>query len=158
MKQAREAREPRDPSDLLDNTAFLVMDIGRLFRVTFDARMASFGLSRSEWWLIAHLWFFEGLTQQELADLLDMTKGGLAKLIDRLETKGIVERRGQTQAGRATKRVFLTSSGKQLGFKVGNGALQLVKESEAPLDHTQVAQLHKLLRLVRKTLLQSPET
>jgi DNA-binding MarR family transcriptional regulator len=148
----------RNPDELLNNTAFLVMDIGRLFRVTFDARMASFGLSRSEWWLIAHLWFFEGSTQRELADRLEMTKGGLAKLIARLEAKGIVERRGQTQAGRATKRVFFTSSGRQLGSKVDSGARQLVRESESPLGHAQVAQLLDLMRLVRKTLLPTGET
>jgi DNA-binding MarR family transcriptional regulator len=153
-------KEPgsRNPDELLNNTAFLVMDIGRLFRVTFDARMAAFGLSRSEWWLIAHLWFFEGFTQRELAAQLEMTKGGLAKLIARLEAKGIVERRGQTQAGRATKRVFLTTSGKQLGLKVDDGARQLVHESESPLEHSQVTQLHNLLRLVRKTLLHTGET
>lgn len=142
-----------NPDYLLDNIGFLVMEIGRLFRVNFDQRMRRLGLTRSEWWLLAHLWFFEGMTQQQLADFLDMTKGGLAKLIARLESKGIVERRGETQRGRATKRIYFTAAGRTLGSKVDRGARQLVQEAEAPLRGEQVQKLHELLRSVRQSLL-----
>jgi len=152
-KQRTANADPDAPGRLLDNIGFLVMEIGRLFRVNFDRRMRRLGLTRSEWWLIAHLWFFEGMTQQQLADFLDMTKGGLAKLIARLETKGIIERRGETQRGRATKRIYFTAAGRTLGSKVDKGARQLVKEAEAPLPDEQVAKLHELLRSVRQTLL-----
>jgi DNA-binding MarR family transcriptional regulator len=138
---------------LLDNTAFLVMEIGRLFRLNFDERMRTLGLTRSEWWLLAHLWYFEGMTQQELADLLDMTKGGLAKLIARLEAKGIIERRGETQGGRATKKIHFTAAGRTLGSKVDKGARQLTHEAGAPLRKEQLAKLHELLRSVRLNLM-----
>jgi DNA-binding MarR family transcriptional regulator len=141
------------PGHLLNNIGFLVMEIGRLLRVNFDQRMRRLGLTRSEWWLLAHLWFFEGMTQQQLADFLDMTKGGLAKLIARLEGKGIIERRGETQRGRATKRVYFTTTGRTLGAKVDKGARQLVREAEAPLRADQVETLHELLRSVRQRLL-----
>ena len=144
----------RDSSGyLLDNTAFLVMEIGRLFRLNFDQRMRQLGLPRSEWWLIAHLWYFEGMTQQELADLLEMTKGGLAKLIARLEIKGLIERRGETRAGRATKKIHFTAAGRALGSKVDKGARQLTQEAGMPLRKEQLANLHELLRAVRLTLL-----
>jgi DNA-binding MarR family transcriptional regulator len=141
------------PGHLLNNIGFLVMEIGRLFRVNFDQRMRRLGLTRSEWWLLAHLWFFEGMTQQQLADLLDMTKGGLAKLIARLEGKGIIERRGETLGGRATKRIYFTTTGRTLGAKVDKGARHLVREAEAPLRGDQVEKLHELLRSVRQSLL-----
>ncbi len=145
--------DPDNPGQLLNNIGFLVMEIGRLFRVNFDRRMRRLGLTRSEWWLLAHLWFFEGMTQQQLADFLDMTKGGLAKLIARLEDKGIIERRGETQRGRATKRIYFTAAGRTLGSKVDKGARQLVQEAEAHLRGEQAATLHELLRSVRQTLL-----
>jgi len=141
------------PDYLLDNIGFLVMEIGRLFRVNFDQRMRRLGLTRSEWWLLAHLWFFEGMTQQQLADFLDMTKGGLAKLIGRLESKGMIERRGETLGGRATKRIYFTTAGRALGARVDKGARQLVREAEAPLRGEQVEKLHELLRSVRQSLL-----
>lgn len=143
----------RSRDDLNSNIAFLVMDIGRLLRVNFDQRMRRLGLTRSEWWLVAHLCYFEGISQQELADVLDMTKGGLAKLIARLESKGIIERRGAIQDGRATKKVFFTAAGRPLGHKVDKGARQLVQESESPLRPEQAETLHELLRSVRQTLL-----
>jgi len=145
--------DPDRPGDLLNNIGFLVMEIGRLFRVNFDQRMRRLGLTRSEWWLLAHLWYFEGMSQQQLADFLDMTKGGLAKLIARLESKGIIERRGETRGGRATKRIYFTPAGKALGSKVDKGARHLVREAESRLRHEQVTTLHELLRCVRETLL-----
>jgi len=151
--QRRATGGPDDPGHLLNNIGFLVMEIGRLFRVTFDQRMRRLGLTRSEWWLLAHLWFFEGMTQQQLADVLDMTKGGLAKLIARLESKGLIERRGETQSGRATKKIYFTPAGRTLGSKVDKGARQLVQEAEAPLRGEQAATLHELLRSVRRNLL-----
>jgi DNA-binding MarR family transcriptional regulator len=152
-KNPRRTAKADPETHLLNNIGFLVMEIGRLFRVNFDQRMRRLGLSRSEWWLLAHLWYFEGMTQQQLADLLDMTKGGLAKLIARLESKGVIERRAETRGGRATKQIYFTPVGKTLGSKLDKGARQLVQEAEAPLRGDEVVTLHELLRCVRQTLL-----
>jgi DNA-binding MarR family transcriptional regulator len=129
------------------------MDIGRLFRVKFDERMHRLGLSRSEWWLLAHLWFFEGMNQQELAVITDMTKGGVAKLVARLEAKGLIERRGCARDGRATKQIFLTPEGRPLARRVDRGARQLVRSTEATLRADEISALHESLRTVRRLLL-----
>ena len=72
-------------------------DVARLMRVAYDRRARALGLTRSQWWVLNHLYFNEGITQSELADVLDVEKPTLGRLLDRLEAKGWVERRGRPQ-------------------------------------------------------------
>jgi MarR family transcriptional regulator for hemolysin len=89
------------------NFGFLVHDVARLMRVAYDRRVRALGLTRSQWWVLNRLYFNEGITQSELADLLDVEKPTLGRLLDRLEMKGWVERRADPNDRRA-KRVYLT--------------------------------------------------
>ena len=67
----------------------------------------SLGLTRSQWWVLNHLYRNDGITQSELADILEVERATLGRLLDRLETKGWVRREGHADDRRA-KRVFLT--------------------------------------------------
>jgi MarR family transcriptional regulator, transcriptional regulator for hemolysin len=89
------------------NFGFLLHDVARLLRVAFDRRARALDLTRSQWWVLNFLYFNEGTTQSELADLLDIEKATLGRLLERLEAKGWVERRGDPVDRRA-KRVHLT--------------------------------------------------
>ena len=91
-----------------NNFGFLLHDVARLMRVAYDRRMAPLGLTRSQWWVLNHLYFHEGISQSELAGLLDIEKATLGRLLDRLEEKGWVCRQGDPN-DRRTKRVHLTN-------------------------------------------------
>ena len=145
----KKLHRPGHPEDLLDNTAFLIIDTGRLMRKHFDRKMQALDLTRPEWYLIAHMYFFNGLTQQELADAVDITKGGMAKLIARMEEKGLIERKDEVRDGRASKRVFLTKHGWTLANKVDAESVSMVSTAVSKLTVAQTTQLHALLRGVR---------
>ena len=72
-----------------DNIGLLIHDVARLLRVLYDRQMASIGLTRSQWWLLTYLYFKDGINQSELANLMDMEKAPLSRLLDRMETKEI---------------------------------------------------------------------
>ena len=93
--------------DLSRNFGFILNDVARLMRTTFDRRVKSLGLTRSQWWVLNHLFRNDGSTQSELADILEVEKATLGRLLDRLEQKGWVRREGHAGDRRA-KRVFLT--------------------------------------------------
>jgi DNA-binding MarR family transcriptional regulator len=76
-------------------------------RKRFDKRAHSVGLTRAQWSVIAHLHRNEGVNQSALAELMDVQKITLARLVDRLEQAGWVERRPDPQDRRAN-RLFLT--------------------------------------------------
>ncbi len=62
--------------------------------------------------VMASLKYEEGVTQQELAARLLVTKGNICGLIDRLEGSGWVERRADAADARAN-RVYLTATGRR---------------------------------------------
>jgi DNA-binding MarR family transcriptional regulator len=103
-----ETRKPRSNSrDFSRNLGFLVHDVARLMRRVFDRRVKHLGLTRSQWFVLAHLYRTDGQTQQHLADELDMERAPLSKLLDRLEAGGWIERRADPGDRRAN-RVYIT--------------------------------------------------
>jgi DNA-binding MarR family transcriptional regulator len=57
--------------------------------------------------VLNHLFRNDGVTQSELADILEVKKATLGRLLDRMEQKGWIRREGHAGDRRA-KRVFLT--------------------------------------------------
>jgi len=79
--------------DTQDGVAFLLHDIARQFRYRFDARAKDIGVTRTQWRTLFHLARREGQTQSELAEILDVERITLCRMIDRLAEAGLVERR-----------------------------------------------------------------
>jgi MarR family transcriptional regulator, transcriptional regulator for hemolysin len=93
--------------DTSRNFGFILHDVARLLRTTFDRRVKGLGLTRSQWWVLTHLFRNNGVNQSDLADTLEIEKATLGRLLDRLEAKSWV-RRESDASDRRVKRVFLT--------------------------------------------------
>ena len=52
--------------------AFAINDVARLLRTHADQKAAQFGMTRAKWAVLARLDRFEGLKQNELAEMLDL--------------------------------------------------------------------------------------
>jgi MarR family transcriptional regulator for hemolysin len=91
---------------------FLMHDVSRLRRSVFDEFMKPMGLTRSQWWILAHLSRHDGMIQSDLANVLDLGKAALGGLLDRLEASELIERRSDDN-DRRVKRIYLTSKGTQ---------------------------------------------
>jgi len=91
---------------------FLIHDVSRLRRTAFDQRLKPLDITRSQWWVLAGVSRHgdQGITQTELAKVLDLGKVALGGLIDRLEERSFVERRADP-SDRRINRVFLTKKG-----------------------------------------------
>ncbi len=72
---------------------FLLNDTARLLRKRFEQNARDFGLTRSQWQVLAYLARNEGIQQSALADILDVEPITLARMVDRLEAASLVERR-----------------------------------------------------------------
>jgi MarR family transcriptional regulator for hemolysin len=94
---------------------FLIHDVSRLRRTIFDQRMKPLHLTRSQWWVLSGISRHDGagITQTELAKVLDLGKVALGGLIDRLEMSQFVERRAVPGDRRANV-VLLTAKGQDL--------------------------------------------
>jgi DNA-binding MarR family transcriptional regulator len=72
---------------------YLVTDVTRLMRKQFDRRAVRFGLTRAQWRALKRVHHGEGLTQNELAEFLEMEPIAVGRVIDRLQKAGFIERR-----------------------------------------------------------------
>jgi MarR family transcriptional regulator for hemolysin len=76
----------RDPMILLH-------DVARIMRTRFDQRARARGMTRAQWVILARLSRQPGLSQNEMATICEVEPITVGRLIDRLETRGFVERR-----------------------------------------------------------------
>lgn len=71
---------------------FLLTEAARLLRKLLDRRLQHWA-SRAQWSVLAILANRDGMSQSQLADVLEIEKTTAGRLIDHLETNGWVERR-----------------------------------------------------------------
>jgi len=132
--------------------SYLIADIGRLHRLSLDKKAQRLGLTRSEWWLIAFLVFFNGSNQQQLADVMEIGRSGVAKLIDRLEKKQLLSRTSNTADGRL-KHVHLSAQAKPLADSIRRILLETGKQSMRRLTPAQVEEFNRMLGIIEETML-----
>jgi MarR family transcriptional regulator for hemolysin len=90
-----------------------LVESSRLLRNYIDNRAKSRGTTRAQWIVLFRLRQQEGLSQVDLADVLELQPISLVRLLDRLVEHGLLERRPDPRDRRAN-RLFLTASGRQL--------------------------------------------
>ncbi len=80
-------------TDFERDLLFLLHDVARLLRIEGDKRAKARGMTRAQWAILIWLERQPGISQKELSELLEVEPITVARLIDRLETRGMVERR-----------------------------------------------------------------
>lgn len=75
------------------------------------------------------------LRPNEIAELEHMTTGGISKLLDKLESDGLVERqRGAIEADQRAVLVAITPEGRSLARRMGDAFADLLAEAEALIE------------------------
>jgi MarR family transcriptional regulator for hemolysin len=134
--------------------AFSINDVARLLRTYADHKAASFGLTRAKWAVLARLDRFEGLKQNELADMLDLQPISLTRLLDRLSENGLIERRSDPNDRRA-KRLFLTPGAHPLLERLSELGEDLMTTALAGLDQSETSALLTSLTTIKENLRQA---
>ena len=111
-------------------------------------RLKDWGLSVAQFDVLAHVGAAEGITQQELADSLVVSKGNVCQLLDKMEGRGWISR---VQEGRAN-RLFLTDEGGRLFEEVVPAHEAGIAERFSVLSEADQARLHELLRKLDRAL------
>ncbi|MBD1554952.1 transcriptional regulator SlyA [Pseudomonas typographi] len=84
--------------------------LSRAWRAELDRRLASLGLSQARWLVLLHLArFTESPTQRELAKSVGVEGPTLARLLDSLESQGLVKRHAVVEDRRA-KKIMLSAT------------------------------------------------
>lgn len=90
-----------------------LVESSRLLRNYIDYRAKGRGTTRAQWIVLFRLRQQEGLSQVDLAEVLELQPISLVRLLDRLVEHGLLTRRPDPRDRRAN-RLFLTEAGRQL--------------------------------------------
>ncbi len=137
--------------NLNQRLGFLVSDASRLMRRDFDRRARTIGLTRSQWSVLSHLSRCEGIKQAGLADILEVTPITLARLIDRLEADGWVERRSHP-CDRRARTLYLTEKARPVLAQLRELGQETRERALTGLTEDERDQLVALLARVRCNL------
>jgi DNA-binding MarR family transcriptional regulator len=132
------------PPDLVLQTWLRLIRVHAQLGRRIDHLFARHGLSSAQFDVLATLGHGEGITQQELARRLLVTKGNVCGLIDRMEAAGWVERRPDPEDRRAN-RIYLTDPGRSRLAGAVPDHRALVRETLGRLDRAEMQALHDLL-------------
>ena len=134
-----------------EHIGVMISDTARLLRTVFDRRVRRLGLTRAQWLVLTRLHRRPGASQSELADMMEVEKASAGRMIDRLETKGWVERRAQ-EGDRRVNRIYLTPEAERVHKRLWRIAEVTVDDALADLSGREAAQLLKLLARVKGSL------
>jgi DNA-binding MarR family transcriptional regulator len=130
---------------------FLMHDVSRLRRTVFDSYVRSLGVTRSQWWVLAHLARHDGMIQSDLARILDLGKAALGALVDRLEESDLIQRRPD-ETDRRAKRIYLSARGNALIAQMRGPSHEMSERILKGMSHENRNVLVELLTLVRHNL------
>ena len=131
--------------------ALLMHDVSRMLRYRFDARARRVGVTRQQWRALFKLARSPGITQAELADLLEVERITLCRMIDRLAEASLVERRADP-SDRRVWRLHLLPSAYAIVEELAELSAELEEEMLAPLTPEARSSLTASLLGIRNRL------
>jgi len=130
---------------------FLLTETARLFRKLLDRRLHPLGLSRAQWSVLAILAHRDGLSQSQLAEILEIEKTTAGRLIDHVQKSGWIERR-PIPGDRRLWGVYLTEQARPLITEVERIVLATRVDVMDGLSPSQQQDLSRALLAVKTSL------
>jgi MarR family transcriptional regulator, transcriptional regulator for hemolysin len=131
--------------------AFALHDVARLMRTLADQRARALSMTRAQWSVLARLQRNEGVKQNELAVLLDIQPITLARLVDKLSSLGLVERRDDPNDRRAN-RLYLTDKAAPVLERLNALGETLVGHTLEGFDSEEIGALRDSMERIRANL------
>ena len=130
---------------------FLLSDVARILRTTVDHEARAIGMTRAQWSVLVRVQRQEGLHQADLAALLDLAPITLARIVDRLDAMGLVERRPDPEDRRAN-RLYLTTTAGPVLTRLGTIGERIMQNAVKGFDQDMLATLIQQLVHVQSNL------
>lgn len=128
----------------------LLNDVARLLRTRFDQIARTRGMTRAQWVILARLSRQPGLSQNELAGVCEVEPITVGRLIDRLELRGLVERRFDPK-DRRVRRLHLLPAAQPYLEEINGYKEAMALEISAGIDkHTQDVLVDTLINIKSK--------
>jgi MarR family transcriptional regulator for hemolysin len=144
------------PSEPPDTFGFLLHDVARLLRKNFNRRVQSFGLTQEQCRVILQLSRHEGIQQVSLAELLEIKPITLARLLDKLQENGLIERRRDPGDRRAFC-LYLTRSAHPVLKKILALGADTRADAYKDIAANELDKLHSVLSRLKANLISAED-
>ncbi|HEX4504837.1 MAG TPA: MarR family transcriptional regulator [Alphaproteobacteria bacterium] len=141
----------------ISSISWLLADASRLIRKLADRRLGTIGVTRAQWQALANLRRMGPMTQAALAEMMEVETATVARLIDRLEAAGLIERRAEAQ-DRRVKLVTMTDKAAALMDEMGVIGQKLRDDMLADLSPSELEGLIASLTTIKSRLVRLLET
>lgn len=136
---------------------FALFELQRLLRLYADKQAAQFGLTRTQWAVLAKVNRTEGLKQAEIAEMLEIQPITLTRLIDKLCKSGLLERRSDA-TDRRINRLYLTKAARPLMAKLAALRSEVVATACTGFSHAEVHRLVEQLEAIKDNVRDALQT
>lgn len=130
-------------------------DVARLMRTRFDRWARDYGLTRAQGIILARLSRQPGMTQNEMAGLCEVEPITIGRLVDRLEARGLLERR-LDPADRRIRRLHLLPASEPILKAIQSYKAELFQEVAQDLDEATVELVTNALLKMKTRLTAEP--
>jgi DNA-binding MarR family transcriptional regulator len=144
------------PDSHAANLLILLTDVARLVRTQADRRARAHGMTRAQWIILVRLRRQGGLTQRELAEILEVEPITVGRLVDRLAARGLVERRADP-SDRRCWRLHLTPAADPVLAEIDEVRIAFDAEATAGLTPEARQAVTEALLLLKTNLLAAGE-
>jgi MarR family transcriptional regulator, transcriptional regulator for hemolysin len=135
----------------------LVAHVAREWRRAVDGRLQAYGLTEATWLPLLRIARSEApMRQNELAASLSLDGSSVVRLLDALETAGLVER-GEDPADRRAKSLALTPRGRRTADRVERVSQDIRDVVLGEISDEDLTRSLRLLETVRDRLLNLPD-
>jgi DNA-binding MarR family transcriptional regulator len=128
------------PESLDREILYVLNDVARLMRTRADQRARTYGMTRAQWVILSRLERQPGLSQNEIAAIVEVEPISVARLVDRLESRGLVERRADPK-DRRIWRLHLTPAADPVLRDLKRHKAELRDEITAGVDPEELDRL-----------------
>jgi MarR family transcriptional regulator for hemolysin len=142
-------------TDFQRDLLFLLHDLGRLLRVDADKRARAQGMTRAQWGILLWIERQPGLSQKELAELLEVEPISVARLVDRLESRAMVERRPDPKDRRIWRLHICPPAYPELR-EIHRHRTAMARQLTAGIDPAALEAMIEVLITMKTTLTQEP--
>lgn len=136
-----------------DDVLTVLHELAHLMRTRFDQRARMHDMTRAQWVILLKLERNPGLTQNELANLVEVEPITVARLVDRLQAKGVVERRHDPDDRRVWRLHLLPGAAPILKEINAARAEMMTQLLGGTVDAAALATTTQTLRLMKLNLL-----
>src|ERR1700760_4217398 len=126
-------------------------DVPRLMRPRFDRWARAYGMTRAQGVILARLSRQPGMTQNEMAGLCEVEPITVGRLVDRLEARGLIERR-LDPADRRIRRLHLMPAAAPILKEIERYKSDLMEEITEGLDETTLETVTDALLRMKQQL------